>query len=184
MLRRRNDILIGTLRRRPAAWVALVGQCAALFGLPLPAVSAKDHSSPFPCQQRQCGCLRAADCWKHCCCFSAQERLAWARAHEAEVPESLVEEARQSEDSKPGACCNVKKTTSSRPAVKTAQGVLGFMARHCQGQHTLWGSSEPAPVPPLAVTWSFEAQPDVCCLFLSWSAPFVSHIPPVPPPRG
>src|SRR5437763_16067679 len=105
MLRRRFDILFGTLRKRPAAWLALAGQWAALCGLPLPSVSAKDVSSPFPCQQRRCGCMRAADCWSHCCCFSAGERLAWAREHEVEVPDSLVEQA-QSEGQKPGACCD------------------------------------------------------------------------------
>jgi hypothetical protein len=184
MFRRRLDILFGTLRKRPAGWLALVGQLAALFGLPLPPVSAKDLSSPFPCQQRRCGCLRADDCWNHCCCFSARERLAWAREHQAEVPDSLVEEARQPEGPKPGTCCLVKKTKSSKPAVKNSQGILGFMARQCQGQHSLWGAGEPASVPPMAVTWSFEARPGAWCLSPTWDAPFINHVPPVPPPRG
>jgi hypothetical protein len=184
MLWRRLDILFGTIRRRPAAWLALVGQLVALCGLPLPTLSAKDLSSPFPCQRRQCGCMKAADCWNYCCCFSAQERLAWARAHAAEAPESLVEKARQSEDQKPGICCDLKKTKSSKPPVKTSQRVLGFMARQCQGQDTLWGSGEPAPLPLHALTWVFDAQPAGWCLASTWRAPFVNQIPPVPPPRG
>ena len=183
MLRRQLDILFGTFRRRPAAWLALAGQLAAVFGLPLPNLSAKDLSSPFPCQQRQCGCMRAADCWNHCCCFSAKERLSWARAHEAEVPDSLVEAARQSEKPKPGVCCEVKKTKSSRPAVKPTQHVWGLMARHCQGENAPWGSGEPAPVPACAVTWVFDAQPVAWCLPASYDAAFVNQIPPVPPPR-
>src|SRR4249920_2147204 len=122
MLRRRLDILFDPIRRRPAGWLALVGQLAALFGLPMPVLSAKDLSSPFPCQHRQCGCMRAADCWNHCCCFSAQERLAWARAHQADVPESLVDQARQSEAPTSNACCVAKKANSVKLAVNTARG--------------------------------------------------------------
>jgi hypothetical protein len=183
MVRRRLDILFGTFRSRPAAWLALVGQLAALFGLPLPTLSAKDLTQPFPCQHRQCGCLRAADCWNHCCCFSARERLLWAREHGAEVPDSLVEQARQSQGAKPGVCCDLKQS-KSRPAAKNTQRVLGLMARHCQGQDPAWGCGEPAQVPAHAVTWCFDAEPAACWLQPGPAAPFVNQIPPVPPPRG
>ena len=183
MLRRQFNILFGTLRKRPAGWLALVGQLAAVFGLPLPAVSAKDLSSPFPCQQRQCGCMRAADCWSHCCCFSARERLAWAQEHQAEVPDSLVEQAR-SEGQEPGSCCVIKKTKLSRPGSKSLQHALGFMARQCHGHDTPWGSGDPAPLPARAVSWCFDDNPGTWCPSLSWDSPFVSHVPPVPPPRA
>jgi hypothetical protein len=183
MLRRRLDILFHNFRSRPAAWLALVGQLAALFGLPLPARSAKDLTSPFPCQHRQCGCLHAADCWNHCCCFSARERVAWAREHDAEVPESLVKQAQQSPDAKPGACCEVKQSKAHQ-AGKTMQRVLGLMARQCQGEHSAWGCGEPVQMPARAVTWCFEAQPATCWLPPKPDAPCVNQIPPIPPPRG
>jgi hypothetical protein len=185
MLRRQLDKLFGILRRRPAGWLALVGQLAALVGLPLPNLPAKDISSPFPCQQRRCGCMSAADCWNQCCCFSARERLTWAREHEAEVPDSLVTEAQRPDGAKPGTCCTIKnKAKSSKPRTSTGQGVLGFMARQCQGQqHTLWGAGEPAPVPHPFVTWRFDARPAGWCLSEACTAPSVSHIPLVPPPR-
>jgi hypothetical protein len=182
MPRPRLYILVHIFRRRPASWLALFGQWVALFGLPMPAISAKDISQPFPCQHRQCGCMRAADCWNQCCCFSAQERVAWARRHGAEIPESLVEKARQSE--KPGDCCIVKNVKTTTPGGKIAQRLLGFMARQCQGQQALWGDGEPAPLPNPIFQWCFDAQPVDWCLPPAWCAPFVVQIPPVPPPRG
>ena len=183
MLRRQLDILFGTLLRRLAAWLALVGQGAAVLGLSLPPVAAKDRSSPFPCQQRQCGCLRAADCWSHCCCFSAAERLKWAREHQAEVPDSLVEQVRQSPDASPSGCC-LKKAPTLTSAAKGWQRVFGLMARQCQGQDTLWGACEPSPPPPRAVTWSFDARPAAYWPWQSRRTPVVSQVPPVPPARG
>src|SRR5690242_17590056 len=107
-MRRRLAKLVPSWPKRPASWLALVGQFIALFGLPLPPVSAKDASNPFPCQHHCCGCMSAAECWDHCCCFSAAERLAWARQHHATVPASLVEEVRESRHAKPGDCCGDK----------------------------------------------------------------------------
>lgn len=71
---------------------ALLGFVTANLGLPLivpasplasqdAATGGKDKSIPFPCQDRPCGCLSADACMRSCCCFSAQERLAWFRAH-------------------------------------------------------------------------------------------------------
>jgi hypothetical protein len=183
MLRRRLDRLLHILRERPAALLALVGQVVALIGLPLPAVSAKDTSSPFPCQHRRCGCMCAADCWNHCCCFSAQERVSWAREHQAEVPDSLVQQARQPQGPDSGVCCDPQKSKSRKPSTP-AGNVLGFMARQCHGQPTLWGDGEPAPLPGPAATWAFEAQPAGWCVSSIRHLPSVSWIPLVPPPRG
>lgn len=32
----------------------------------------------YPCENCTCGCSSAEECWTHCCCHSARERLAWA----------------------------------------------------------------------------------------------------------
>jgi hypothetical protein len=50
-------------------------------GVPLPVGPVKDRSVPFPCMDRSCGCHDAADCKKHCCCFSSEEKLAWSVEH-------------------------------------------------------------------------------------------------------
>ena len=40
----------------------------------------------YPCAAHRCGCTDAAACWQHCCCFSLEQRLAWARATESNHP--------------------------------------------------------------------------------------------------
>ena len=73
--------------RRLGAAAALSAYLAAALGLPLPAAPVrKDASHPFPCQDHACGCQSAEECWSGCCCFSPEERWAWAEAHHVEPP--------------------------------------------------------------------------------------------------
>jgi hypothetical protein len=72
--------------RRLTACLALFAYLLTALGGPLPVVRAKDHTQPFPCQDHPCGCLTADACWRHCCCFGPEEKLAWARAHNIEPP--------------------------------------------------------------------------------------------------
>src|SRR5438445_841636 len=74
------------LTRRLYACVALLCYLATAVGVPLPSLAHKDHSQPFPCQDHPCGCHTAEQCWQHCCCFSPEERFAWAEAHHVEPP--------------------------------------------------------------------------------------------------
>lgn len=74
------------LPRRLGAGLTLVAYLAVVLGLPLPTPLAKDRSQPFPCQDHPCGCRTAEECWRHCCCFTPEERLAWAREHHVEPP--------------------------------------------------------------------------------------------------
>src|ERR1700722_3615938 len=76
------------LRRRFAAALALFAYLAAALGYPLPASFAnhKDRSQPFPCQDHACGCQSAEQCWSGCCCFTPEERWAWAESHHVEPP--------------------------------------------------------------------------------------------------
>jgi hypothetical protein len=66
--------------------LALLSFTVSGLGIPLPAVSVKDHNVPFPCQDHACGCTSAEQCWRNCCCFTATERWAWAKAHHVEPP--------------------------------------------------------------------------------------------------
>lgn len=79
------------LRRRLIAAVALFAYLVSTVGLPLPA-SVSKGGVPFPCQHHACGCATARECWEHCCCYSAPEKLAWARKHHVEPPARLVAE--------------------------------------------------------------------------------------------
>ncbi len=85
--------------RRGAMALLLIGnQIVLCTGLPLPALAQtpqKDRSQPFPCMDRPCGCQNADQCWHSCCCFSMQEKLAWAEAHHIEPPAYVREEAQR-----------------------------------------------------------------------------------------
>lgn len=64
---------------RSTAMVSILIFLVSSVGIPLPALVKKDRSVPFPCMDRACGCRSAAECKKHCCCFSNAEKSAWAR---------------------------------------------------------------------------------------------------------
>src|SRR5262245_63434975 len=86
MLPRRLNKLWLSLARRLVAGFALIAYLLVSVGAPLPARPPKDRSQPFPCQDHACGCQSAADCWQHCCCFSPEQRQAWAQAHDVVPP--------------------------------------------------------------------------------------------------
>ncbi len=73
-------------RRQAVAGVTLLAYLAASIGVPLPTGVAKDLSRPFPCQHHSCGCLNAEQCWQRCCCFTRDQRLAWAHEHDVIPP--------------------------------------------------------------------------------------------------
>lgn len=62
----------------------------ATVGIPLPAYRLKPTGRPYPCMGHACGCRDAEHCWKDCCCYSQQEKLAWAHAHNVTPPSYLL----------------------------------------------------------------------------------------------
>lgn len=73
-------------RRRVCALVALISYLTAIIGVPLPAHAGKDMGEKYPCQGHPCGCVTAEDCWRQCCCFSPEQKFAWAREHGVTPP--------------------------------------------------------------------------------------------------
>jgi hypothetical protein len=86
MMALRRHSLWQLLRSRLPAGLALVAYLVAAVGVPLPAFPHKDSGQPFPCQNHACGCQTAEQCWRHCCCFTPEERWAWAEAHHVTPP--------------------------------------------------------------------------------------------------
>src|SRR5947209_2935483 len=130
---------------------ALIAYAAAALGCPLPVASGPSSSQPFPCQQHACGCRSAEACWKHCCCFSAEEKLAWARTQQVEPPPYAEQPAdlgwrtvrqrdRDEQEQACGqACCQTKRDAkhSRRPGERSGSG-LGVNCPRCHGHSTLW----------------------------------------------
>jgi hypothetical protein len=127
---------VGRLPRGVVVGLLLSTQFIAAIGFPIPAAepgAVKDLSKPFPCQSRACGCHNAEQCWRGCCCFSRDEKLAWADAHGVEPPAYVRGESHEESGwntlrvrdqeshraEKPKACCSTEKanpSSCSRPA--------------------------------------------------------------------
>jgi hypothetical protein len=133
----------------------------ATIGFPIWVRPTKDRSSPFPCQDRVCGCLDAAACWSHCCCHTNAEKLAWAEEHGVTPPQFVVDAARRERGEKTASCCastgrgcesptarEDQGTIASKSSTSAAQSpaaesssvrfVLAEDMRRCHGQGALW----------------------------------------------
>lgn len=56
-------------------------------GISVPVPQYKDTSVPFPCQDHGCSCRDARACWNNCCCFTPQQKLAWAQRKGVRPPD-------------------------------------------------------------------------------------------------
>jgi hypothetical protein len=198
MFRRRLSTFRVHIRGRGGSWLALLGQLIAVIGLPLPRASAKDLSKPFPCMHRACGCLSAEDCWKSCCCFSAGERVAWAREHEIEPPTALVEEAareavcckRQCCSHGRGCCSEHNAKPTQKPGMakskseNSSRWLLVVQANRCKGFGAGISDSSAAAPPAPPIVWHFDWAPGGAVMAFQ-VVPFSLYPPPLlPPPRA
>jgi hypothetical protein len=196
------------LRHRVCVAGSFFAYLIATLGLPLPAAVHKDVSQPFPCQNHPCGCQTAEQCWRSCCCFTPEERWAWARENNVEPPSyaekpaasgwNTVKLRDRDTDASTATCrkeCGEPKCSNccqSQPAdpVKTDESdskkirwVLGFSTWSCQGFTTLWLSAGAVVPVPLPFAWVPESPPSDRLPFVRVDAPFLFSTPPSPPPR-
>src|SRR6266481_10155373 len=73
-------------QRRLCVGLMLVAYLLTVAGFPVLGSTKKHGSHPFPCQDHDCGCSSAEECWTNCCCFSPEQHLAWAHDHAVEPP--------------------------------------------------------------------------------------------------
>lgn len=200
--------------RRLVSLLVLVSFCASFVPLPVSSEAPlkKDHSAPFPCQNRPCGCRSAEQCWKSCCCFSNKEKVAWSKANRVTPPAYVIVAAEQEDADSAclvGGCCT-KQNESSTQAVVVDTSVknccsssgetekatsaevaddenetvflIGALAQKCQGQGLYWNSLPWAIMPEVQVIVS-------CSDLVVWTRPTSitapRHLaePPDPPPR-
>jgi hypothetical protein len=111
----RSGSKTGSPLRDTVLVLMLVSHLAVSLGFPLRIMhprALKNDSRRYPCQDRPCGCLTEEECWKgDCCCFSLEEKLAWAESHGVEPPDHvrpLVElrKARLASSKKKSCCCS------------------------------------------------------------------------------
>lgn len=164
--------------------------------IPLPIFAHKNSTQPFPCQNHPCGCQTAEQCWSHCCCFTAEERWAWARAHDVEPPAyaerprnhgwNTVKRRDQDSASATQSCCRAHQEAalpSDGRSKSNGSWATTIAVQRCQGYSVLWisaGAVLPAS-PPAA--WSPEDTPPAQVCFSPIRAAMIPFTPPDPPPR-
>lgn len=131
------------LTRRSTAYLLLFAMVGMLFPLHFhvkPSGIEKDDSTPFPCQNRPCGCRTAQQCWKKCCCFTNAQKVAWAKTHRVRVPEFVVAAAKAETQKRRTckACCQhqiasntVRESDAKRPSKASLFVALDQM--RCEG---------------------------------------------------
>jgi hypothetical protein len=136
----------GISRRTVPAGLALASVVACSLALPLPVPASKpDSGKPFPCQHHACGCRDAESCWRDCCCFTSQEKLAWAKRHGVTPPSFAIASAKREATGKPAccrrACCLAASAHShdageqaAQPPARPVNGtIILIMALKCHG---------------------------------------------------
>jgi len=198
MVRNAKRILEQISTRRLIGFAVLLGYCALHFPFPISQQlpGSKDLSQPFPCQNHGCGCSSAASCWKNCCCYSDQQKIAWSKKHQVDPPEFVVRQAKlesrlhdlvKRDD---GSFCDDGFSISSladpsnesdlQPSHSTSV-VLYAQAMKCHGQAYAWNSI-PWGLPDLKPV---ENRSQRCLWRVPLSIDFLSiaSVPPEPPPR-
>jgi hypothetical protein len=84
--------ITGTTARHVLAVFAVIGQSLGTIGIiPVRADFDEDSSTPFPCKDLPCGCRTAAKCWAGaCCCYTMQQKIAWAAEHGIIPPDHAI----------------------------------------------------------------------------------------------
>lgn len=196
--------------RKLLAVVALFAYLTATSGFAFSVLPRKGRGQPFPCQDHACGCQSAEECWRHCCCFSPEERWAWAEQHGVEPPayaERPVSEGWRTsprgehvyhpavedhgcdawchaEDAQPAqpSCCKGNSCHSHTGAAATT-GRPALSTLRCRGLTTLWVSLGTVPLVP-AVAWSPQFPTAERLYHRDPLALNRSLPPPEPPPRS
>lgn len=193
--------------RHSVAVAALFAQLFAATGAPVFARpgAAKAGAIPFPCQNHPCGCQTSEQGWAgDCCCFTLEEKLAWADARGVTPPEHVRPTvaarklARKSETSccakkaAPSCCdrtaeeadesCAPERVQHAKPVIKWVAGVF---AQKCRGEGTagllkLELISLAAPL--TALHDAFDPVDSVRDPHPRLTSAL--HIPPTPPPRN
>jgi hypothetical protein len=175
--------------------------------IPLPVFAHKETGQLFPCQDHPCGCQTAEQCWRGCCCFTAEERWAWARDHHIEPPAYAEKPAsngwntvklrdRASQKCTSASCCSAQTQRTSccqSSAGRSEQASCSTQNRvrwattlnawRCRGYSTVWVSAGAVlPLLPV-VAWNPDWTPPARLALFSRHADRVPVIPPDPPPR-
>lgn len=193
--------------RHVVAVAALLAQVIAATGAPVFARpgARKAGAISFPCQNHPCGCATSEQGWAgDCCCFTLEEKLAWADARGVTPPEHVrpAVAARKLARTSETSCCSKKSAPSccdrtkeeakeSRapehvpPAKPGIKWVAGVFAQKCRGE----GTAGLLKLELISIVSPSAAVREVAHARDSVRVPdplltSTLHLPPTPPPRN
>jgi hypothetical protein len=160
--------------------VACLAVVVSSLGVPLPVPMLRHANELYPCAQCGCGCTDAETCWRKCCCYTNEQKLAWAERHGVTPPGFVIAAAarERASASKHQACCEsavchstdcrrpccahresascCQAASAPRETKSSRSFVLGISALRCRGL-SLTVSSMPPSLPLEAVLQRFRA---------------------------
>jgi hypothetical protein len=172
-------------RRSIGFALALVQLLAsASWAIPIAAKS-KEMGRPYPCMERPCGCTSYDECWAgDCCCFTLEEKIAWAAANGITPPDQAQSRLRDRHREPPQepACPHCKAANARK--TECSRSIYGFAVQNCHGsQSTSFFSPTPSIPPRAADAWRPEWSNSDFVLIVGVN-PLSHSAPPLdPPPR-
>jgi hypothetical protein len=182
------------VRRWLVVGLVVAGYVASAAGVPLPAPSLPRNGERFPCENHRCGCSSAQQCRDSCCCYSRDQKLAWARDNGVPLPVAAdswhaTRQRDVAHDHRACAGCCPGERVASPPEPQLPEGsdqptsVVGLAARHCQGLGTNWLSAMPALPPAEPVACGSAPVPTSWMPLTHQTTATLRLAPPIPPPR-
>ncbi len=172
-------------QRRVCVGLMLAAYLLTVAGFPVQGSAKKHGSHPFPCQDHDCGCSSAEECWTNCCCFSPAQHLAWAKEHGVEPPAYTVLPA--ATDSEPAhadhecARCEAPKTQDALPCPDLmAQVDDGQKTDECCLEHSHSANQEVQPSSAPGIRWAMGVNIMRCRGFSTLWVASGSVAPPPP----
>ena len=183
--------------RRVMVTLSVIALLGSVVGVPAPLRSSDDAQVDFPCRNRPCACATAEQCWRGaCCCFTMEEKFAWAIANGVRVPSYAgvpLEGTKTRPTTRAGAdressahgqgCCPSRTAKREKRPPSPRKLVIGLFALRCQGQSGALLVLQNLYPPPLPVLSARDRLPCGSVASVTFHSTRILRCPPVPPPR-
>ncbi len=193
------------LQHRMLVVLVLVNHLVVMVGYPLPHPRRPkpEGDLPYPCYGRACGCRSAEECWSgDCCCFTLQQKIAWAYARGFTPPPHALDRVRLQVGTSEAcpdccsqrlagpSCCSAGSDwpTTQPIAADTADfewgWVIGIRAKTCRGEELpAWTFLSLLAIPTHIHAWLVESDSGEAIRLDSVKCEGLRPQPSTPPPR-
>ena len=190
-------------RRRQAIALGLLAVVAITsLGMALPVSVRKLAAELYPCMHCSCGCANAEMCWRDCCCYTNEQKIAWARQNGVTPPAYVLAVIKKPVccRKKLASCCVSKCGCCEKVAAKAepmlvwrkhrktserkAKSIVLLQTLRCQGLSSHWTLLPPTVMPALPAVGEAPVGLVNCIsvVDISWKGELSP--PELPPPQN